>query len=220
VKSDEFIREVEEELQRERLAKLWHRFGHWVIAAAGLVVLGTAGKVGWESWRESRIQARANAFTAVEQRAGQPEERAHAWLELAQEADDGFAALARLRAAAALREAGRTEQAAEALAGLAASTSAGPFSDLAALLASWYRLESADATALAAELEALGAPGRPFRHTARELQALTALRAGDQARAREQLSELIQDATAPVSQQQRLQQLLELLGAQGPEVAS
>lgn len=220
MKSDEFIREVEEELQRERLAKLWQRFGPWVIAAAGLVVLGTAGKVGWESWRESRIHARANAFAAVDQRVGQPEERANAWLELAQGADDGFAALARLRAAAALREAGKSEQAAEVLAGLGSAASAGPLSDLAALLASWYRLESADPARLDAELEAQSAAGRAFRHTARELQALSALRAGDEARARERLSELVQDATTPVSQQQRLRQLLEILGAPRSEVAS
>lgn len=219
MKSDEFIREVDEELQRERLAKLWQRYGHWVIAAAVLVVLGTAGKVGWESWRDSRIQARAQAFAAVEERTGSPDEVARAWLELAAGADDGFAALARLRAAAAFEDAGEIGQAVEALRALATDGDA-LFADLGGVLAAWYRIDGAEPAALAAELEPLAAADRPFRHTARELQALAALRAGDRKRARELLSGLVDDATAPVSQQQRLRELLDALGGREEEVAS
>lgn len=220
MKSDQFIREVDEELQWDRLTRLWKQFGPWVIGAAVLVVLGTAGKVGWESWRDSRIQAGANAFAAVEKRAGTPDELARAWLELAEGADGGFAALARLRAAAAFEDAGESEQSVAALQPLAAGAADELFPELARLLVAQYRLDGEDPAKLAAGLEPLTAADRPFRHTARELQALAALRAGDRERARELLSGVVDDATAPVSQQQRLRELLDALGRQKQEAAS
>lgn len=219
MKSDEFIREVDEELQWERLTRLWQRFGAWVIGAAVLVVLGTAGKVGYDTWRDSRIQARALAFAAVEKQQGAAADVAPAWLDLAAEAEDGFAALARLRAAA-WKDAGDVARAVEALRPLAAADADGLFPELARLLVVQYRLDTEDPAKLAAELEPLSAAGRPFRHSAREHAAIAALRQGDEARARELVGEIVEDATAPVSQQRRLQELLDALGGREEEVAS
>ena len=50
--------------------------------------------------------------------------------------------------------------------------------------------------------------------------AVVALRQGDEARARDLLREIVEDATAPVAQQQRLRELLDALGGRGEEVAS
>lgn len=221
MKSDEFIREVDEELQWDRLTRLWKQFGPWVIGAAVLVVLGTAGKVGWESWRDSRIQAQAQAFAQVEKREGAAAaEAAQAWLEIAAEAEEGFAALARLRAAAAWKEAGEIGKAVEALRPLAAGDAEELFPELARLLVAQYRLDTEDPAKLAAELEPLTGAGRPFRHSARESLAVTALRQGDEQRARDLVGEIVEDATAPVSQQQRLRELLDALGGREEEVAS
>ena len=39
----DIFREIEEDLQRDRYKKLWEKYGNLVIAAAVVLVLGTAG---------------------------------------------------------------------------------------------------------------------------------------------------------------------------------
>ena len=39
----QFIREIDEELRRERLMKLWERYGAYAVGAAVLIVAATAG---------------------------------------------------------------------------------------------------------------------------------------------------------------------------------
>ncbi len=221
MKSDEFIREVNEELQRERLAELWRRFGPYVIGLAVLVVLGTAGKVGYETWYDKRIQEQARLYAAAERLAAEdPLRAAEQWMELAAEADDGFAALARLRAAAAFDGSGDRERALEALRKTAAETDDPMVRDLATLFLAQYRIDEEDPAALILDLEPLTAAGRPFRHGARELLAIASLRAGDRERARTVLEELLEDATTPLGQQQRVRELYDALGGSGERVAS
>ena len=46
---DGLLREVEEELRRERLEKIWKQYGTYFIAAAGVIVLGVLGFKYWEN---------------------------------------------------------------------------------------------------------------------------------------------------------------------------
>jgi len=221
VKSEEFIREVDEELQWERLAKFWQRFGPYIIGLAVLVVIGTAGKVGYETWYDKRVQDQARIYAAAEKLlAEDPVKAAQKWLELAAEGEDGFAALARLRAAAAFDKGGDREQALEALRKTVAEARDPVVRDLAALFLAQYRIDDDDPGALVRDLEPLTTPGRPFRHSARELLAIASLRAGDRERARTVLKEILDDATTPLGQQQRVREIFDALGGSGERVAS
>jgi len=42
-----FIREIDEEVRRDQMLKLWQRYGHYAIGLAVLIVLATAGWRGW-----------------------------------------------------------------------------------------------------------------------------------------------------------------------------
>ncbi len=221
VKGDAFIREVDEELRHERLLRLWKRFGPYLIALAVLIVLGTAAKVGYDRWRDKRMAEEADRFRAAELAlARDPEEAAELWLELAEESESGLGVLARFRAAAALREAGRAEEALEVLRRAAETAEEELVRELARLLWLQGRLDRDPPEELVPELEALAGADRPFRHAAREMMAVAALRAGDVARARELLEELADDATVPESQRERVRELLELLGGGDDELAS
>lgn len=216
MKSDEFIREVDEELQREKLGDLWKRYGGLVVGAAVAVVLATAGWVGWQRWQENRRAQEAASFAERElvARSGSPTEAAAGLLDFAQDASPGFAAVARLHAAAL---AGRGKDEAGALAALdavAADASADPLlRDAARLLAASRRLEVEDPRALVASLEPLAADGAPWRHAARELLAAAQLRAGARQDAVATLHRLVEDAEAPASLRGRAAELLEALGA-------
>ena len=217
MKADEFIREVDEELRQERLWKLWQRFGPYVIGVAVAVVLATAAKVGLETWRDKRLQEQANAFARAQAfYATDPARAAAAFRELAGSADAGFASLARLMAAAALVEAGEREEAVAVLEENAAAGTDPALDQLSALFAAAYRLDDGDPDALRARLAPLEKPDAVFRHSAREHEAVLAIRTGDRARARALVREILDDATAPAGQKQRLRELLELLGPEAP----
>ena len=219
MKSDEFIREVNEELQRDRLQALWRRYGALVVGVVLLVVLAVAAREGWQWWTDRRMQEEAVRFAAAEQllATNRAAEAQAAFDALAAEADTGYAALARLREAEAARAAGDPAAAAQALERLAAGGDADPLlRDLAALLAAAAGLGGDGPTAAMRRLEPLAAPGQPWRDTARELLALAQIRAGELERARGTLLALTQEGTAAPAQQRRVQALLASIGGSPP----
>jgi len=139
---------------------------------------------------------------------------------VASEFGGGPAAVARLRRAMALIEAGEREAALEALERLAEGGAGDPLlHDLAGLLRVQLRIDEAPPAQLMDELEPLTDSGQPWRHTARELMALAALRAGDTERARDTLETIVDDSTTPASLRQRADELLRAIGP-GDEAAA
>lgn len=218
MKSEEFFREVDEELQRDRMMALWRRYGGLVMALAVGLVLATAAWVGWKAWQERQRAAEAERFAAAVADVGsRPAEAAGRLEAFAAEAETGYRPLARLREAQARSAAGDEAGAIAALEAVAADASADPIlRDLGALLAASRQIDGGDPAALRARLEPLAAAEAPFRFTARELLALLALRTGDTAGARKMLEDLRQEAGLPPQQEQRVSQLLAALGSGAP----
>ena len=54
--NDNLFREVEEELRRERMEKLWKQYGNYVIAAAALIVIIV---LGYKYLEKVRLEAAA-----------------------------------------------------------------------------------------------------------------------------------------------------------------
>jgi hypothetical protein len=218
VKSDEFIREVDEELQRDRLSTLWHRYGRLVIAGAVLLVVGVAAYEGWQAWRASQMQAEALRFADAQSELDQQhwKEGAAALQSFAGTAEGGYATLARFREADALQQAGDRAGAAAALDAVAGEADADPLlRDLAALLSAQLQLDTASVEDLRSRLVPLAEAGRPWRNSARELLALVAIRAGDHQQAQETLSALASDAEATPAQKQRAEVLKESIAVSG-----
>lgn len=212
MKSDEFIREVDEELQREKLAELAKRYGWIALAGAVGIVLATAGWVGWQRWQEHRRTVEAERYAASEQRAaGGGAEAVTALLDFAREASPGFATLARLHAAAVATD---EESALRALDAVAADPDADPLlKDAALLMAVSRRIDRDDPIELARRLEPLAVDGGPWRHVARQLQAAAQLRAGAREQAVATLRRITEDAEAPPTLRGRAAELLDALGA-------
>lgn len=218
MKSDEFLREVDEDLQRDKLKALWARFGSLIIAAAVLLVLGVAGYEGWKAWEHSQRHDEAAGLAAAEAEltAQRARPAAEAFDRFAADASPGFAALARLREAAALDVAGDPAAAVAALDTLAADSRSDPLlRDLATLLSVSAQLDSGDPEALRGRLLPLAETGRPWRASARELLAVLAIRTGELEQARSTLDELAKDGGLPGGQQQRIEALLQSLGTPG-----
>ena len=100
----DIFREVDEEVRRQQLIKLWERFGSLMIGAVVLLIVAVAGWRVYE-WREMKRAAEAGtafeaAMTLSEQ--GKPAEAEAAFAKLAADGTGSYRALAKLREAAEL----------------------------------------------------------------------------------------------------------------------
>ena len=123
--------------------------------------------------------------------------------------------LARLREAAEL---GRTDRkaAVSAYDQIAGNKGDGQaLRDLATLRAGFLLVDTAPYDELRARLEPLTAPERVFRHSARELLALSAWKSGDMTAARRWTDMITADAQTPAATRSRVEVLSELIAASG-----
>ncbi len=202
----DIFREVDEELQQERAATLWKRYGGWVIAVAVAIVLGVAGNVLWRDYQtgQQAEQAAAYASAADLLEQGKPREAADAFAALAGDGDAGYAAVSRLRQASALVDADDVDGAVAVYMTLAEdSATPAPYADLARLHAVRLRIGAADTATLKADLAPLLADDNPWYPLAREAEAAIALAAGDRPGALEIFKALADDAATPGRLRQR-----------------
>jgi hypothetical protein len=204
------FREVDEEVRREQLLKLWRRYSKHVIAAVLLVLAVVGGILLWRQWQEQRWIDRSNAYLAAA--AMPPAEAAEAYEAMA--GDDGYGVLARLRQASLLAELGRK---AEAVAGFEAiaGDSGVPqvYRDLAVILHAQHALGQADSGDIVRRLEPLTAADNPWRFQAVELSALAELHAGNVDRARTLFLTLADDPAAPAGLRGRAAEIAATLSA-------
>jgi hypothetical protein len=197
---DSLAREVDEELRRERLLKLWEQYGTYLIAAVVVILAGIAAYKYVET-RRARAAEAAGARLALAGRetAENKQAEAHKTLEeIAAAGPKGYATLARLRLAASRREVGNTKDAVSAYEAVAKEGGIDPLlADYARLQAAMLRLDSADWTEMENRLTGLAADGNAWRHGARELLALAAQKAGKIADAREEYQRLLSDPGTP-----------------------
>jgi hypothetical protein len=213
----DIFQEVDEEVRRERLEKLWKRYGNLVIAACILVVVAVGAWRGYEWWQNKKAVESGAAFEAAVAlaEAGKHQDAEAAFAKLAADGSAGYRPLARLREAAELAH---TDKAAavKAYDEIAADKSAGAVIDeLAALRAGFLLVDTAPYSEIRARLEPLTGADKTFRHSARELLALSAWKSGDMTAARQWADMIITDPQTPQGTRTRAEMLSELIAASG-----
>jgi len=209
----ELFDEVDEEVRRDQLKKLWDRYSIFIIAGALLIIAGVGG---WRSYQYFEAKKAAEAGGAFDRAVELSEANKHteaeaAFNDLAAKAPSGYRMLARLRTAAEV--ATRDPQAgAKMYDDISADRSVGPaVQDLAKIRAAGLQLETASYPNMLQRLEAATKPDATFRHTARELLALSAWRANDTAAARQWLDMIANDGETPSGLRSRAEALQALL---------
>ena len=146
---------------------------------------------------------------------GKRAEAEAAFAKVAAEAPAGYRVLARMRAAGALAQSKATD-AVKAYDEISADASLGAiWQDLAAVRAGLLLVDTAPLTEMRRRLEPATEPTRSFRHTARELLALSAWRNHDVATARKYLDMIAGDAESPIGVRARADVLSALITADG-----
>jgi hypothetical protein len=211
----DIFNEVDEEVRREQLKKLWDRYGIYLIALCVLVVIGVGAWRGYEWWQAKQAAQSGAAFeqaVALAQ-SGKHKEADAAFAKLASDGTAGYRVLARLREAAELAPTDRNA-AIKAYDQIAGDKNAGQvIQDLAAVRAGYLLVDTAPYAQLLARLEPLTANDRTFRHTAREILALSAWKAGDMVAARKWTDMIMADPQTPAGTRSRAQVLSELIAA-------
>ncbi len=213
----DIFHEVDEEVRRERLKKLWQRYGNYIAAACVAVVVAVGAWRGYEWWQGQRAAAAGAAFeqaVTLAQSGKHPEAQA-AFAKLAADGTAGYRLLARLREAAELA---RTDSKAAVAAydEIAADKSAGEvIRDLATLRAAFLLVDKSSYSEMRARLEPLTAPQRVFRHSARELLALSAWKEGNVKAVRQWTDMIATDPMTPPDTRSRAEVLSELIAASG-----
>lgn len=210
---DSFLREIDEELRQEHYAKLWKRYGAYVIGVALVIVGAVAGYQGWRAYDADKRNELGERFAKAQILAAENkgQEADAAFSKLAADASSGYSMLARFQKATlqAFKSSDATgfNQLADDV-GIDAV-----YRDLARIVGAMHEAGGADPRKLMERLAPLTADNNPWRYSARELTAVLAVSAGDMIKARELLKSLADDATTPRAMRQRVSELLAAIGA-------
>jgi hypothetical protein len=209
----ELFDEVDEDVRREQLKKLWDKYSIYIVGAAFLIVAAVGG---WRGYQYLEAKKAAEAGTAFDKAVELSEQNKHSEAEaafnnLAATAPSGYRLLARLRVAGEV--AIRDPQAAVKLYDdIAADRSVSALDqELAKIRAAQLLVETSTYPNLLARIESETTPAATFRHTARELLALSAWRANDMTSARKWLDMIANDGETPPGLRSRAEALQALL---------
>ncbi|MEP3275876.1 MAG: tetratricopeptide repeat protein [Stappiaceae bacterium] len=214
--SDVF-REVDEDLRKERLGKLWKRFAPFVYAVAALIVIATAGYRGWQAWQENQAQTSGDAFLAAIQAIDDGKgEEGQALLGGLEKAAGGYPLLARMRSATELANSGDQAGAIAAFDKIAGDTSLKPvYRDMATIRSAYLMLDTQDAQAVAQRLAGLEDAGNPWHHAAWEILGMAEWKAGNEKSALVWVEKIVEDTTSPQDIAARARMMQELLASDG-----
>ncbi|MBY0558629.1 tetratricopeptide repeat protein [Hyphomicrobium sp.] len=219
--NDSLLREVEEELRREQMHKIWKRYNGLILGGAVLIVLGVAGYQMLEHHRITTAETAGAEFAAAENLSDQKkkDDADKAFKAIAESGPAGYAALAKLQLAGAQVKEGKTADAVATYDSLAKQAGADDLlKSFAQLQAASLRMADADYDEIQNRLTPLTAEGAPFANSARELLGVAAYKAKKFDDARKYLEPLLVDPNVPGDTQERVKIIMS--GIAGAEVAA
>ena len=209
----ELFDEVDEDVRRDQLKKLWERYSIYIVAGALLIIAAVAG---WRGYQYLEAQKAAEAGAAFDKASELSEQNKHAEAEtafakLAASAPSGYRTLARLRAAAEVASRD-PQEAVKMYDDISADRGVDAIDrDLARIRSAGLLEDTASYPDMLRRLEPATAAGATFRHSARELLAFSAWRANDTAAARQWLDMIANDGETPQGLRSRAEALQALL---------
>jgi hypothetical protein len=215
--NDTLLREVDEELRRDRMRKLWRQSAPYVFGAAAAVILLVAGYEGWSWWTESNAARSSDQFYAATQAADGSDLAAaqKALDDVIAQGSGAYPALAQFREASLLAQQGKTDEAIAAYDALATNQSSTHLRELALVMAGNLLIDKGDVAAVEQRVGGSIAPDSPMRNAAREVLALAQYKAGDLNTAMTTFQAIIDDPYASRDLQSRVQIYIQQLLAEG-----
>lgn len=212
--NDSFMREVNEEMRRDQLRRIWQTYGVVIVAAIVTLFVGVIAYQWWQARQTAFAEQSGARYEAASKLIAETktDEALASFADLAKTGAPGYATLAQLRLAGQHASTGRV---AEALASYEA-VAAGPdvqelLRDFATLQAAMLRLDQADWTEMKNRLTPITDENRPWHTPAREILGLAAYKAGQNEEATKLFEQLLGDRGATTGISRRAQDMLAIL---------
>ena len=222
--NDTLLREVDEELRRDRMRKLWRQAAPFIFGAAAAVILLVAGYEGYNWLTKSNSARSSDQFYAAAQLADGNDLAAaqQALDQVIAEGSGAYPALARFREASLLAQQGKTDEAVAAYDALATNQSSTHLRELALVMGANLLVDSGDVQAVEQRVAGSIVPESPMRNVAREVLGLAQYKAGQLDAAMTTFQAIIDDPLAARDLQSRVQIYIQQLLAEGaaPVVAA
>ncbi|MDR1826921.1 MAG: tetratricopeptide repeat protein [Methylobacteriaceae bacterium] len=196
---DDFIREVDEELQREQMIQFWKKYNGLLIGAASAVVLAVGGYNFWETQKLNRmIDSSAKYSRAMQLYNNEKPAEGDAVLGvLAADGQDGYKILADFRLASSL-EAKERDRALDIYKTISSDEKMDrKWRDLAEFRTAKLLIDGDKADTAAEKLAKLNDSASAWRHSARDLLFAYNIKKGDYEKAKGVLEEMTKDTETP-----------------------
>ena len=211
--SEEFIREVDEELKEEKQAKLWKKIAPYLISIAGGIVLFTTFTVGWQSYITKKTQAMGDDFSAAVQLISEQDKDAAilALDKVTESNSDGYITLAKLKKASLLIEDGRVNEGLKIYLELEKTAVDSSFRDMSTIFYVLNAMDILPSMDLIQKIDKLTNSNNPWSSTARELKAFLYLKANNQNESIKIFQNLSEQPNIPSDLKNRAKDMLNFL---------
>ena len=211
--SEEFIREVDEDLKEEKRMKLWKKLLPYVVSISLGVILSTTGYVLWGNYTQETKRQLGDDFTAAVQLA-QDEDVDAALLALDRIVDkgsDGYVTMAKMKKASLLIDKGDLQQGLDIYLELERNAIDQSFRDIATILFVLISLDTSEPELLLNKLEPLE-NSLIWKASALELRAFIYLKNNQEKEALNIFQQIIDMPSKPSSLGLRAKNMVDFLG--------
>jgi hypothetical protein len=209
--TDVLFQEIEDDLRQDQANRFWTNFGKYIVGAAVVLVVSVASVQGWKSYDLKQRQAAGEAFSSAQKLVS--DKNLDEALEVFTKISDigsRYSVLAKFKSAALMRESGNLSGAINNYRQLANNNKINTYyKEMAIIIGAFVELDTKDKEAiLIAQVESLNDAKNPWRHSAREILGLNAMKNGDKSKASLFFKTIAEDATAPKEIKDRAGEML------------
>jgi hypothetical protein len=212
--SEALIREIEEEVRRDKLLKLWNQYGTYAVAGVAAIVLLVGGWQWYSAYQRDLAQKAGGQYQeAITKLEGDKKPDGLAGLEqIAKSGTPAYAALAKLRLAAEHKDAGKSDEALKLYQAVSDDSATDQMlRSFASLQIASLKVDDGSWTEVQNRLNDLADESSPWRYTARELLGLAAYKHKRWADAQQAYTALLSDPGTPQDLKVRAQTALALI---------
>ena len=210
--SEEFVREVDEDIKEEQRIKLWKKvFPYGVSVSLGIIIF-TSGYVFWNNYTESLNQQLGDDFTAAVQLANEEDLDASilALNRIVDEGSDGYVTLAKMKKASLLIQRGELELGLNIYLDLERNAVDQSFRDIASILYVLNSMDTEDPQALLKKINKLES-SQIWRSSALEMKAFLKLKQNKVEEARKVFEGILNLPSTPSSLATRAKNMVDYL---------
>ena len=210
--SEEFVREVDEDIKEENRIKLWKKVFPYVVSISLGIIIFTSGYVFWNNYTESLNQQLGDDFTAAVQLANEEDLDASviALNRIVDEGSDGYVTLAKMKKASLLIENGDVAEGLKIYSDLEKKAVDQSFRDIATILYVLNSMDIDDPVTLLMKIENLEA-SKIWKSSALEMKGFLFLKMKQKDKAKEIFSSILELPSSPSSLATRAKSMLEFL---------